>query len=223
MKISWTRMKWRIDNQGLPFHYEEIASGGYYIWGDVAGEHLDCKITGSSDITEFENDYKSDGNKPTIKIEPDTGLWRVRNRDVEGTLDLVEVQFITGNSGSLEQDDATYYSIDTNTSGLTKIKFTPPSAYYIRGGYLKCISDLTTEVCKARFVIAPNLPSQYGNPWPFIRNISICKNDPVFDKTFPSKYVQYITGLVEASECELQLSHDSGYSLKFKFWLDVYR
>lgn len=221
LRIGWERLKWRIDNHNL-LHQYEIIDNVYHVWAQDGLVVFSTSLN-ETEAVEYEAFYKMHANQSLDKREPETGLPKTKPRPVEGTLDMNFVYFVTGNPNSLDQGSDTCWTLDTRTAGLSKLRMTLSSGYYIDGGGIKIIAGETTSPLICALVLAPDIPSALGGNVRFVRNKKLFSTGDSTILEVPPKYVKYYTNAPAASVCELQIVHAVDDAVLIEFFLKVYR
>jgi hypothetical protein len=229
MLLTYTEFITISNYKTLRMQYKELTEAvrkTYYLYAYDWNEKYEVIIDDSSEVTNFETNYKNSTytNKPIITIENETGLWRVRNRDVEGTLAQSFVYCITGDEESL--DSSKYYTVSTSTgtsTGVTKVLFSPILGYYITGGGLKLLGNLTERnYIKVGVTFAPNFPQAYGGNWKFVINKKFTNDFREFEATVPSKFIKYYSYYPTASEVEFSIEHHIDERVELELHLKTY-
>ena len=103
----------------------------------------------------------------------------------------------------------------------TYIDFFPEYGYTLTGGTIKLLSD-PLDVIKVAFVIAPNIPAEYGGNWPIVQNKKLVSSGDAFTEKVDSKYFSYHAEIAEASRTRLHIDHAEGETAQIEFCLEMF-
>ena len=211
----------RQETPGSDKYYELVA-----IDGNIRYEcHLNS-IDTSTGLADFEANYLSTANRPLDIRETETGIIKTKPRPVEGTLTLAFIYFTTGEEASLdygEEIEDEGFAIDTST-GITMVTFTPTFSYYIDGGGVTVVGSSTgMSTIEASFIMAPNIPAEYGGSWKFIKHKRLWKVGQSFTLDVPPKYVKYYEANPYANELRLEIIHEEDAKIALELSLRTYR
>jgi len=227
MRLEYSVFKSQVLTKDLRWQYIEYPPPPYktyLIYAYDASFYYECLTDQPEEVADFETNYKETANKPILMVEKETGLQRVRNRDVEGTLAQSFVYVTTGDEESL--DSSEYYTVSTSTgtsTGVTKVLFSPILGYYITGGGLKLLGNLTERnYIKVGVTFAPNFPQAYGGNWKFVINKKFTNDFREFEAVVPSKYVKYYPSFPTASEVEFSIEHHIDERVELELHLKTY-
>lgn len=93
LKKSWSDLKTLIINKKLNIQYEKYADGNYFVWAFDSGIIYSCQLTINIDITDFENNYKAEGNK---QIHQHTQTIEASNYYASEGNTIIDINNITG-------------------------------------------------------------------------------------------------------------------------------
>jgi len=227
VKQSYTDFIALVTARELSGQYKYYLSGvnqdipSYYLFVYDGPQIYEEDIQDSDSVTHFETNYKSSWNKPIEKREPGTGLIQYKPRPVEATLYAQFIYFTTGVADSLDAPNDSWY-IDVSTPGLTKVGARPPYNYYIDGGGYQLIGNMDGN-SRIKFIMAPNIPEQYGGNVYLIQNKKIVRNDDSFVLEVPPKFVKYYPENPYANEIQIYIEHDEHSRMQIEFYARFYK
>jgi len=198
----------------------------YKIWfvdGTVESFCLLYKDFDSASINDFKTKYQSYSNQKIDPIETATGWMKIRSRKVSGDLKGKYVYFTTGDDQSLDADGDTHYSIAV-TTGKTIIDFMPNYNYEIAGGYVRINAtamEMEDNWVKAKFIMAPDIPVEYGGSWPFISNKKFNKYCLEYSREVDPKLMKY-DAVNPINKIRLELTYDTNPEVEVEIYLDIY-
>ena len=221
MKLEYSIFKAHVIAKDLRWQYIEYSPEPYptYLLFAQDGDfRYECLTDQPAEIVDFETSYKAMANRPILAVENDTGLQRVRNRDVEGTLAETSAYFVTGTAGSLDAGGSAFYSLDVSIPGATKLIFSPTLSYYLNGGQFRLMGDLSVgQFIKANIIFAPGFLN-----WYFVKNKKLTNTSREYSKTAPSKYIKYYAAYPFLSEAILIVTHEVTEAVECEFALYTY-
>jgi hypothetical protein len=229
INLSYSDFKSQIINSKiLPYQHTAAMNDIYKVYrifaqeGNIFYFTVIDELSSQSDITDWESNYLSNSNKAIDAREPETGLIKFKPRPVEATLMMQHVYFTTGNAQSLDAPDNTW-SIDCTTPGVTKVTATPPFPYYIDGGGITLIGSLPTTPLKGQFIMAPNIPAQYGGSVVLVDNLKMIFDNQRFVIDVPPKYVKYYQENPYANQAQLHITHGESEQVNMEFMARFYK
>lgn len=225
----------------IPYQHvltEEGERKYYYLFAPEGNIIYECKLnnitsTGLVEILDYEASYSARANKPIEPREAETGIPKSKPRPVEGTLGMTFMYFNTGgDSVDYGEDKGESITISTSTgtttlgedTGVTRVTASPNFSYYIDGGGVRLLGTSTGEYpIVINFVMAPNIPAQYGGSWKFVRNKKLFYYQDKYELDVPPKYVKYYEANPYANQVQIEVYHDKNISALLEFWIKIYR
>lgn len=186
--VSWTELKAFIENRPLPLQYLEQENS--YIISAVDGALITQAVIpitdpASADQSDFEDNYKSNSNKPLSSVDSETGGLRFTPKfaPTGWKQQRFETEFQTSTADSVHEKD--YLNQDIGWSSLkfyktvngedvecidqadrdlnctrTDLEWMPNMDYMIKGGWVSQFQDLDEDLYA--WVQAGVLDPQYG-------------------------------------------------------------
>jgi len=193
-----------------------------YTWGETTP--TTCPINTSHDIdVESITIIDHAGDEGTFDEE---GLLKVNPKLLKGRLYPQFSYFKTGVSDSLRVGSivSDFWNLDVSESGITKVSFMPTFSYDILGGGFTLIGSKPTNVTYMEFILAPQIPVEYGGNVYFVPYKEVIKdNEHYYTQAQFSKYIQYNSQVPTANECRLVVNHHADEQIEFEFELHIYR
>ena len=219
-----------ISSKDLPYQYTLSLTGDikkYKLFAVDESLYYECTINSrdeASEVSNFESNYLTGANRRLSQIfrfESDTGRQDVRIRQVNGDLRRTFIYFIPTSTGSLDAGEEDYYYISCPDSTHTCIDFLPEYDYSLTGGMVELLSE-PLGLIKVSFIMAPNIPAEYGGNWPIVKNKKLLVAGKPYTERVDSKFFKYIPGMPEASRTRLLVEHVAGEYAEIEFCLDVF-
>lgn len=216
----------------IKFHHELKQTDGsvknYHIYGYNGNIFYECyidSIDNASDVSEYESVYISNANQKVEPIEAATGWIKVRPRKASGDLQMKYIYFTTATDDDFDNDDDSDYTITINEAKTkTIIDFCPEYNYELSGGVLKALeSDILSGTTKVNFIIAPDIPEQYGGNYYLISNKKITNDNKSFEMDDEPKLIKYDSQVATASKTRLELNHSVNRQINYEYNLKIYR
>lgn len=185
--------------------------------------HLNS-IDTSTGLADFEANYKNSGNdklSQRFRFETSSNRQDVRVCQVVGDLRRTFIYATLTSTGSFDQGNATDYIMTCPDSTHTYIDFFPAYSYSLMGGIITLLSNPIAPI-KASFVIAPNIPAEYGGNWPIVENKKLINAGDTFIEKVDSKYFSYNAEVAEASRTRLHIDHVAGENAQIEFCLEMF-
>lgn len=242
---SWTDFKNLVTTKKLipqysdTIHsYEIYATEGIYVWTIGLPK-------GSSDATDFENNYQANYNKPVETVDSDNAkIIRAKAAQAGWTYHLTSPEFETSVVGSLYHKDvsgndlgeATLKFYDSNLNELTTqgscdtdcvethLIFEPSWDYEIIGGTIKSISTVTENV-RVWVIAVPDIPAGSGGSKVMVQGINlkfIDSNNGVKADGRVAKYMTY-NATYHTNKLKLVIKHPAGYKEKLTIMFELFR
>ena len=129
-------------------------------------------------------------------IESSSGWVRTRARKQFGDLKGKFIYFTTGDDQSLDSGGDSDYSITVTSTG-TYIDYYPNFNYEISGGSVvvhESSGYMIDKELKISFILAPDIPVEYGGSWPFISNKKLNQFCLSYERNVDPKYLRYRDG-----------------------------
>lgn len=191
LKLPWSKFKAQVDNKSLLVQYEEN-DDSYFIfaWDDVHEIHTSIikESPASANQTDFEDNYKTDGNSKISPIDAETGgiLSSPKFAVTGWTEQMFELEFETSKLGSIHEKDINdndigwailkfYEAGDVEITGgnlnqayldtncvRTDLAWMPDVDYMVKGGWVSQITTPTVDVYV--WTVGADLDAIYGGP-----------------------------------------------------------
>ena len=210
------------------FRQETENSDKYYeLFAFDSAFRYECHLNSidtSTGLADFEANYKSGCNdklSQRFKFESSSNRQDVRICQVVGDLRRTFLYATLTSTGSFDQGNATDYIMTCPDSTHTYIDFFPAYSYSLTGGALTLLSNPVAPI-KAAFIIAPNIPSEYGGNWPIVENKKLVSMGDTFIEKVDSKYFTYRDGMPETSRTRLHIDHVAGENVEIEFCLEMF-
>ena len=185
--------------------------------------HLNS-IDTSTGLTDFENTYKNGSNakiSQRFRFESSSQRQDVRIRQVDGDLRRTFIYATLSSTGSIDNGGESAYTMSCPDATHTYIDFCPSYSYALTGGSIKLLSEPVGEI-KAKFIIAPDIPEEYGGSWPIVQNKKLTSLGDSYVERVDSKYFNYDDEMPVASKTRLHIDHVAGENAQIEFCLDVF-
>jgi hypothetical protein len=225
MKLSYSSIISTVTSKNLRLQYTTIPSGGYYIYAWDGSQYYDSTIIDSSDITNFETNYKSSCNKKINPIETGTGWLKVRPRKASGDIQLKYIYFTSATSNNFDDAGDSDYTISINEAHTkTIIDFMPDYDYELAGGRLRALSSsIANNTISLNFIMAPDIPEAYSGNYYIITNKHIDDDEKFFVMNEEPKCMLYDPLVPQASKVRLEINHSVDEQISFEYNLKIYR
>ena len=206
-----------IEDRNLSGQYTYYLSGvnrdvpSYYLFAYDGPHIFEVDIQDTPSVNDFEGKYKNNWNKPIAPIESGTGFIMIKPKPVDGTLYLNNIYFMLGDANSIDCPDGLWSMTvedGENDMKITKVYGNPNFGYYIDGGGIRILGDSAPHIpIKLDFVMAPNIPSEYGGNVKFVANKKLKITNEWFNVFVPPKYVKYYPENPYANQVLLKCTH----------------
>ena len=245
--VSWTELKNFIDNRSLSCQYLDIG-GKYYITAIDGLYALSCEMLkdGGSDQTDFDTNYKSEGNKSFTDADGATVI-RPKAAKKGWTYHMCGIEFETSVLNSIYHKDVngndlnetTYKLYDSNDNEITVqatadtdcvktvIEFEPTYDYEIIGGTIKYIDStnpLNTDF-RVWVIAVPDLTPAQGGSKVMVESVNLQYVDPangVEADGRASKLMAY-DATYHTNKLQITVKHPAGGKEKFMLALELFR
>lgn len=202
---TWTQWKAVYAIKGLPFQYEDDGNI-YCIWSYDGNEVLFCQIfkgnvpessqvdqsQNDSNKTDFETNYKAQGNQSLSQIDTDgAAIFRIKAAKRGWSYCACAFEFSTSKLNSVvalnvdgtSKSWITHKLFDANgneitdpllvnTAVMTRVEFEPPYDYEVIGGEMRTSSDMNSDI--RMFIVAvPDVPYAYGGTRVMCENLNL--------------------------------------------------
>lgn len=209
----------RQETENSDKYYELVA-----IDGNIRYEcHLNS-IDTSTGLADFESNYLSSSNNKIsqrMRFETSSERQDVRIRQVHGDLRRTFVYATMSSTGSLDAMDEAEYSISCPESTHTFVDFHPSYNYALTGGSIKLLSTPTAPI-KVSFIIAPDIPAEYGGNWPIVQNKKLIEKGDTFTEKVDSKFFKYRPEAPTSNKTRVHIDHVEGENAEIEFCLEVF-
>ena len=242
--VSWKELKDFIDKRALSCQWLDI--GGYYYLAALDGPYsLHCQLLkdGSVDQTEFETNYKTNGNKSFTDADG-SALTRPKAAKRGWTYHLCGVEFETSVLGSIYHKDVDgvdlgdttikfYNNADTEitTQGTadtdcvkTVIEFEPTYDYEIIGGTIKTEAEVTSDY-RVWVIAVPDLTPAQGGTKVMVENINLKFIDPNNGVEADGRVSKLMThdATYHTNKLQVVVKHPAGGKKKILLALELFR
>jgi len=252
MKIEWSVFKGIIDSKTLSIQYTED-SRFYYLSLFDGPQILECELdknpSDATDLTDFETNYKANGNKSLWQYDTD-GAQIVRTKaakkgwsfwalPIEITTSAIgasvyakdstgtDIPGITGkiyNSSNVEITVPGLLDVNLGTCTKTVVDFEPAFDYELIGGALSINSNPAVDA-RVWIIGAPDIPAIYGGSREFASGINLKFLAP--DSRFEidgrvTKYVPY-NATTHSGKLRIIVKHPAGTTINMQIIIHTYR
>lgn len=252
MKVQWSLFKQFVDNKSLSIQWLDLDKI-YSLKAFDGSFSLECELdkypTDTTDLSDFENNYKSNGNKPLWQYDTDGAqIVRIKAAKKGWSFAAVPVEITTASLlGSLFCKDAAGVDIsgisckiynnsdvEITTAGLananlltctkTVLDVELPYDFELIGGDLRINSNPGSDI-RLWIVGAPDIPAQYGGSKEFASGINLKFLAPDASFTIDGRVTKYITysAVTHSGKMRFILKHPAGTQINLQFVIHMYR
>ena len=209
----------RQETENSDKYYELVA-----IDGNMRYEcHLNS-IDTSTGLAHFETNYLTSSNATItqrFRFETSSNRQDVRIRQVHGDLRRTFIYAILSSTGSIDNGGESAYTMSCPDATHTYIDFLPSYSYALTGGSIKLLSE-PIGIIKTKFIIAPDIPEEYGGSWPIVQNKKLISIGDSYTERVDSKYFSYNAEMPIVNKTRLHIDHVAGENAEIEFCLDVF-
>jgi len=229
MNLSYEHYKsFLLKNYDHKYYLDTVGQDKYYTLlmadGSFSFECYINSIDHSTEIADFEANFLSKSNvkiNEHFRFESSSNRQDVRIRQVNGDLKRTFIYATIGDENSLDNGGESDYTITCPDSTHTYIDFLPEHNYSLTGGSIKLLST-PSDVVKVSFLIAPNIPEEYGGNWAIVQNKKLLSLGDTFTEKVDSKFFSYNSEMPEASRTRLEIIHASSETANIEFCLEMF-
>lgn len=245
---SWSILKTFVDARALSIQWVDLVDSYHLIAvdGPIKLEYTLAKEQGS-DLTDFETNYKVNGNKSFSDIDG-TPLQRVKASKKGWSFWAVPIELTTSTLGGsvyckdsadtnipgitckiYDENDAEIttaglLNANLNTCVKTVMDFEPAFDYEMIGGVLRINSNPSQDV-RLWIVGAPDIPVQYGGSKEFASgvNLKFLAPDSAFE--IDGRVTKYVTYNNQTHQGKLRaiIKHPAGLNLNIQIIIHTYK
>lgn len=250
MKSQWSEFKAFVNARFLSIQYLED-SKFYYLKALDSAFIMQCDLdknpSDTTELTDFETNYKSKGNQsfsdidgiPFARLKASKKGWSfwavpieittstlggsVYCKDAAGT-DISGITCKIYDGSNAEITTAGILNANLNTCVKTVLDFEPAFDYEMIGGALRINSNPSQDV-RLWVIGAPDIPAIYGGSKEFASGVNLKFMAP--DSSFEidgrvTKYVTY-SNVTHQGKLRIILKHPAGLNINLQFIIHTYR